>query len=49
MTAQILDRALTAYRIGDPAGAYPIFDAGGSIFGGQGFMPELFDDAFDAQ
>ncbi|MBL8651390.1 MAG: hypothetical protein EKK31_05010 [Hyphomicrobiales bacterium] len=30
MTAQILDRTLTAYRIGDPAGAYPIFDAIGS-------------------
>jgi RES domain-containing protein len=29
--AQILDRVLTAYRIGDPAGAYPIFDAAGSI------------------
>jgi RES domain-containing protein len=29
--AQILDRVLTAYRIGDPAGAYPIFDATGSI------------------
>ena len=30
MTAQILDRTLTCYRIGDPAGAYPIFDATGS-------------------
>ncbi len=30
MTAQILDRTLTAYRIGDPAGVYPIFDAIGS-------------------
>ncbi len=30
MTAQILDRTLTAFRIGDPAGAYPIFDATGS-------------------
>lgn len=30
MTAQTLDRILTAYRIGDPAGAYPIFDATGS-------------------
>lgn len=30
MTAQTLDRTLTAYRIGDPAGAYPIFDATGS-------------------
>lgn len=31
MKAQILDRVLTAYRIGDPAGAHPIFDASGSI------------------
>jgi len=30
MPAQILDRILTCYRIGDPAGAYPIFDAQGS-------------------
>ena len=30
MPAQILDRVLTAYRIGDPDGAYPIFDATGS-------------------
>lgn len=30
MTAQILDRVLTAWRIGDPHGAYPIFDATGS-------------------
>lgn len=30
MTAQILDRTLTSYRIGDPNGAYPIFDATGS-------------------
>ena len=30
MTAQALDRVLTAYRIGDPAGAYPVFDATGS-------------------
>lgn len=30
MTAQRLDRVLTAYRIGDPGGAYPIFDATGS-------------------
>lgn len=30
MTAQVLDRTLTAYRIGDPGGAYPIFDATGS-------------------
>jgi len=28
--AQKLDRVLTAYRIGDPHGAYPIFDATGS-------------------
>ena len=31
MTAQILDRVLRCYRIGDPGGAYPIFDATGSI------------------
>ncbi len=30
MTPGRLDRTLTAYRIGDPAGAYPIFDAAGS-------------------
>ncbi|MEO8667942.1 MAG: RES family NAD+ phosphorylase [Bauldia sp.] len=30
MTAQVLDRTLTCYRIGDPAGAYAIFDATGS-------------------
>lgn len=30
MTAQRLDRVLKCYRIGDPDGAYPIFDAGGS-------------------
>ncbi len=30
MTAQILDRVLSAYRIGDPDGAFPIFDATGS-------------------
>jgi RES domain-containing protein len=28
--AQALDRVLTAYRIGDPAGAHPIFDVTGS-------------------
>jgi RES domain-containing protein len=28
--AQRLDRVLTAFRIGDPDGAYPIFDATGS-------------------
>lgn len=31
MTAQILDRTLESYRIGDPDGAYPIFDATGSM------------------
>jgi RES domain-containing protein len=30
VTAQRLDRIVTAYRIGDPDGAYPIFDATGS-------------------
>ena len=30
MTAQTLDRVLTAYRIGDPDGAFPIFEAVGS-------------------
>ena len=30
MTAQTLDRVLTAYRIGDPDGLYPIFDSTGS-------------------
>ena len=30
MTAQVLDRTLTTFRIGDPAGSYPIFDATGS-------------------
>jgi RES domain-containing protein len=30
VTAQILDRAVTSFRIGDPAGAHPIFDAAGS-------------------
>jgi RES domain-containing protein len=30
VTAQKLDRVLTGYRIGDPDGAYPIFDATGS-------------------
>ncbi|QUD87788.1 RES family NAD+ phosphorylase [Phenylobacterium montanum] len=28
--AQVLDRTHTAYRIGDPDGAYPIYDATGS-------------------
>lgn len=30
MTAQRLDRTLSSFRIGDPGGAYPIFDATGS-------------------
>lgn len=30
MIAQVLDRVLTSYRIGDPDGLYPIFDATGS-------------------
>lgn len=30
MNAQKLDRILTTYRIGDPAGAHPIFDVTGS-------------------
>lgn len=30
MTAQCLDRTLHAYRIGDPDGHYPIYDATGS-------------------
>jgi RES domain-containing protein len=30
VTAQVLDRTLSAYRIGDPAGSWPIFDATGS-------------------
>ena len=30
MTAQVLDRTLSSFRIGDPNGAYPIFDATGS-------------------
>ncbi len=30
MIPQTLDRILTAYRIGDPDGAYPIFDSTGS-------------------
>ncbi|MCW3783600.1 RES family NAD+ phosphorylase [Defluviimonas salinarum] len=30
MTAQVLDRTLTCYRIGDPNGRFPIFDATGS-------------------
>lgn len=40
MTAQILDRVLNCYRIGDPAGAYPIFDATGSrLFPGRWNTP----------
>ena len=31
MTAQILDRGLTAYRIGDPSGDHSVFDATGSV------------------
>jgi RES domain-containing protein len=31
VTAQRLDRVLTCYRIGDPAGDHPIFDATGSM------------------
>ncbi len=31
MTAQILDRGLSCFRIGDPGGAYAIFDAAGSV------------------
>jgi RES domain-containing protein len=30
VTAQILDRTLSSFRIGDPNGSYPIFDATGS-------------------
>ena len=30
MTAQVLDRVVTCYRIGDPTGAFPIFDDSGS-------------------
>jgi RES domain-containing protein len=30
VSAQTLDRILTAYRIGDPAGVHPIFDSTGS-------------------
>lgn len=33
MTAQTLDRTLACFRIGDPAGTYPIFDATGSTIG----------------
>jgi RES domain-containing protein len=41
VTAQKLDRTLTAYRIGDPDGAFPIFDAAGSrLFPGRWNLPE---------
>jgi RES domain-containing protein len=30
LTAQILDRSLSCFRIGDPSGIHPIFDATGS-------------------
>lgn len=40
MKAQQLDRVLTAYRIGDPDGAHPIFDATGSkLFPGRWNTP----------
>ena len=40
MTGQRLDRTVVAYRIGDPAGAYPIFDANGSkLFPGRWNTP----------
>jgi RES domain-containing protein len=40
LPAQRLDRVLTAYRIGDPDGAYPIFDATGStLFPGRWNTP----------
>ena len=32
MSVQRLDRTLTVYRIGDPDGEFPIFDATGSIY-----------------
>lgn len=31
MTAQLTDRILVCYRIGDPDGRYPIYDASGSM------------------
>ena len=38
--AQTLDRVLTSYRIGDPRGAHPIFDATGStLFPGRWNTP----------
>ncbi len=40
VTAQKLDRVLKAYRIGDPNGVYPIFDAAGSrLFPGRWNTP----------
>ena len=40
MSAQTLDRVLTCYRIGDPAGTHPIFDANGSrLFPGRWNTP----------
>ena len=40
MSPQILDRTLIAYRIGDPAGAHPVFDATGSkLFPGRWNTP----------
>jgi RES domain-containing protein len=41
VTAQTLDRTLTCYRIGDPDGAYRIFDATGSrLFPGRWNTPD---------
>jgi len=41
VTAQVLDRTLRAYRIGDPDGEYPIFDATGSrLFPGRWNAPD---------
>lgn len=40
MTAQRLDHVLKCYRIGDPAGAYPIFDdAGSTLYPGRWNTP----------
>jgi RES domain-containing protein len=40
MPAQVLDRILTCFRIGDPAGAFPMFDAQGSkLFPGRWNTP----------
>jgi len=40
VTAQILDRVVKCYRIGDPAGLHPIFDATGSkLFPGRWNTP----------